>query len=93
MPVQTCVLLLIFLPKVESYTIQSCDIATNFFNDGISQMINLYRDPKGEHVFSLDDANCQAPQLSTVFVNHVECPGCQQLQGEVTALKRLSGKV
>ena len=52
-------------------------------------MINLYRDPSGEHVFSgFDEANFRAPQLSTVFRNNVECTGCQQLLEEVKTLKK-----
>ena len=56
-------------------------------------MITLYRDPRGEHVFSFDDANCQAPNLSTVFVKAVECTGCLQLLEEVKSLRQNLDKV
>ena len=56
-------------------------------------MITLYRDPKGEHVFSLDDNNLQAPKLSTVFVKNIECAGCKQLLEEVESLRQNLDKV
>ena len=56
-------------------------------------MITLYRDPRGEHVFSADGTNCQAPKLSTVFVKNIECTGCLNLLEEVKSLKQALDKV
>ena len=62
---------------------------TNF----VVQMITLYRDPRGEHVFSFDDANCKAPKLSSGFVKNKECTGCLQLLEENKRLRQNLDKV
>ena len=57
------------------------------------QMINLYRDPEGEHIFSNSNNQCPAAQPSVVFLNRVQCKGCQHLKTRVRTLEQLLAMV
>ena len=54
-------------------------------------MLNLYRDPDGNHVFSINDPLGRVAPLSTIFVNDVgrtDCKECQELKARVKKLEQ-----
>lgn len=52
-----------------------------------NQMISLYKDPEGEHVFGY--AEEEVAQISTVFVDKVQCKDCQLLRRKVIQLEKI----
>lgn len=52
------------------------------------QMISLYRDPEGNHIFSYH-AEEDVIRMSTIFVNESHCKGCKNLRKKVVELERV----
>ena len=54
-------------------------------------MLNLYRDPDGNHIFSVNDPLGKVAPLSTIFVNDAarsDCKECQELKARVKKLEQ-----
>ncbi|XP_064388323.1 gamma-aminobutyric acid type B receptor subunit 2-like isoform X2 [Halichondria panicea] len=57
----------------------------------IPKMLNLYRDPDGNHIFSVNDPLGKVAPLSTIFVNDAgrsDCEECQELKARVKKLEQ-----
>ncbi|XP_064388320.1 gamma-aminobutyric acid type B receptor subunit 2-like [Halichondria panicea] len=57
----------------------------------IPKMLNLYRDPDGNHIFSVNDPLGKVAPLSTIFVNDAarsDCKECQELKARVKKLEQ-----
>ncbi len=55
------------------------------------KMLNLYRDPDGNHIFSVNDPLGKVAPLSTIFVNDAarsDCKECQELKARVKKLEQ-----
>ena len=78
----------VFLPKVGNTVNTTSQLFLRFF----TQMISLYQDPEGEHVFDYKDMYGQAVhvQLSKVTApvsTALDCTNCQLLQTQIKSLE------